>query len=119
MGRILRLKDQSIAGRGAYKTRGLFVGGGASQVLPLEKGGRKGFSHAEWGSTTSFEVVLTRGTKVLAIRVCVWGGGGGGGRGHKKFCLGCLYCIYGPNLTYRRRKLQKQFINVSVHVLWL
>ena len=40
----------------------------ASQVLPLQKGEGKGFSHAEGsGGTTSFGVVLTWALKVFAI----------------------------------------------------
>ena len=52
-------------------------GGGASEVLPLQKRGmRKSFCHAEMGGggTECFEVVLTREVKVLAILPT--GGGG-------------------------------------------
>ena len=43
--------------------------GGASEVLPLPKGGSRNssFSHAEAGGTQGFEVVLTWELEVLAI----------------------------------------------------
>ena len=51
-----------IMGRGGYKT-----GGGAHEVLPLQKGGSEKVSAKLKGGTTSFGVVLMRWHKVLAI----------------------------------------------------
>ena len=62
-------------------------GGGASEVLPLLKGGQKSFSHTEGGGggcTTRFEVVLIRELEVLAILI----GGGGGGKKFPSFKRG-------------------------------
>ena len=50
---------------------------GASEVLPLQKGGGKGFSHAQGGgggATLRFEIVLTQALEVLAM-LKVGGGG--------------------------------------------
>ena len=54
--------------------------GGRSEVLPLQKGGRKSFSHAGSGEgggggvQNKFEIVLTRELEVLAILMWGWGG---------------------------------------------
>ena len=65
---LMGLRDWSlIKGRGGATKR---EGGGASEVLPLLKGGaEKVLAMLEWGrgSTKSFEVVLTRELEVLAI----------------------------------------------------
>ena len=55
-----------ITGRGLQHRRG-----GASEVLPLRKGGQKKFSHAGRGGgegvTNGFEIVSTGELEVLAI----------------------------------------------------
>ena len=44
------------------------MGGGASEVLPQQKGCGESFSRAEWGRATKcFEVVLTQEPEVLVI----------------------------------------------------
>ena len=62
-------------GKGELQNEG---GGGASEVLPLQKrgGGRKGFSHDKEGrgGTISVMVVLAQELEVLAIVIVFWGG---------------------------------------------
>ena len=55
-------------------------GGGASEVLPLQKEGKatRSFSHPEGGCTQRFGVVLTQVLEVLTILE---------GGGHKRFPL--------------------------------